>query len=210
MLTPRPLHLLLIAAVTMTSGWASASAEAQGTPAAAQHFLEGRHRAVQSLLRQPSSQRRDLALENVIEGLLDYEGLAEAALGSAWAEHTEAERATFAGLLKRLVQKNYQRNLENTLDFRVSYGDAEADGDVVIVRTEARSRSNRRAPAVAIDYRLHLLHGNWRVIDISTDGSSMVDSYRRQFRRIIRREGWDGLLNRMRSRLEGGSTPADG
>ena len=92
----------------------------------------------------------------------------------------------------------------------MTYGEAEAQGDSVIVRTEARSRTNRRAPVVAIDYRLHQLNGNWRVIDISTDGSSLVESYRRQFRRIIRREGWDGLLNRMRARLEGGSTPADG
>jgi len=92
----------------------------------------------------------------------------------------------------------------------VTYEDAQADADAVVVRTEARSRTNRRAPPVSIDYRMHLANGAWRVIDISTDGASMVQSYRRQFRRIISREGWDGLLSRMRSRLEDGGDATAG
>ncbi|NOY90735.1 MAG: ABC transporter substrate-binding protein [Deltaproteobacteria bacterium] len=198
----RPAHLLLTAIALASMATFAPSAHAQNTPAAAQHFLEGRHQQVQRLLRQPASARRNSALSSVIEGLLDYDSLAKAALGSAWEEHTQAERQAFAELLKQLVQMNYQHNLENTLDFRVSYGEAEADGDVVIVHTEARSRTNRRAPSVSIDYRLHQVDGNWRVVDISTDGSSMVRSYHRQFRRIIRREGWDGLMTRMRARLD--------
>jgi len=204
----RPAQLLIlglfIATPLMASTMAPAQAHAQATPAAAQQFLEGRHQAVQSLLRRPASPQRNQALAAAIEGLLDYDDLAREALGSAWDEHSADERHAFADLLKQLVQKNYERNLQNTLDFRVTYEDAQADADAVVVRTEARSRTNRRAPPVSIDYRMHLANGAWRVIDISTDGASMVQSYRRQFRRIISREGWDGLLSRMRSRLEDG------
>ena len=204
----RPAQLLIlglfIATPLMASTMAPAQAHAQATPAAAQQFLEDRHQVVQSLLRRPASSQRNQVLAAAIEGLLDYDDLAREALGSAWDEHSADERHAFADLLKQLVQKNYERNLQNTLDFRVTYEDAQADADAVVVRTEARSRTNRRAPPVSIDYRMHLANGAWRVIDISTDGASMVQSYRRQFRRIISREGWDGLLSRMRSRLEDG------
>ena len=43
---------------------------------------------------------------------------------------------------------------------------------------------------------------DWRVYDIITDGVSLVKNYRRQFRRIIRDEGWDGLIDRMQKKLE--------
>lgn len=200
----RSLALLMLSLLLVGSA-ATSTAAAQATPASAQHFLEGRHHEVQTLLRRPASERRNQALSHVIQDLLDYQALAQGALGDQWQERSEAERTVFADLLKQLVEKNYQRNLESTLDFNVRYVSAEADGDAVVVRTEASSRTNRRAPTVSIDYRLRQSDGTWHVIDISTDGSSMVESYQRQFRRILRRDGWDGLMNRMRSRLTGDS-----
>ena len=63
-------------------------------------------------------------------------------------------------------------------------------------------RQNRRAPAVSIDYLVVQRDGAWRIVDITVDdGMSMVDNYRNQFERILRREGWDGLMTRMRGRL---------
>jgi phospholipid transport system substrate-binding protein len=47
--------------------------------------------------------------------------------------------------------------------------------------------------------------GQWRVVDVATDGVSMVDNYRSQFNRIIVREGWDELISRMQRRLEEGA-----
>jgi phospholipid transport system substrate-binding protein len=58
---------------------------------------------------------------------------------------------------------------------------------------------------VAIDYAMHLRDGTWRVVDVSTDGVSMVDNYRSQFNRIITSDGWGELVARMQRRLEQGS-----
>ena len=45
----------------------------------------------------------------------------------------------------------------------------------------------------------------WKVVDVATDGVSMVENYRSQFNRIITRDGWDELLTRMQRRLEQGA-----
>ncbi len=74
-------------------------------------------------------------------------------------------------------------------------------GQVVTVRTLASSASNRRDPAVSIDYQMMKVGNTWRVFDISTDGVSLVRNYRTQFNRIIERDGWDALIARMRDRL---------
>ena len=74
-----------------------------------------------------------------------------------------------------------------------------------MVRTTARSKKERRKPPIEIAYALHQVEGKWRVFDVVTDGVSMVRNYRGQFARILRKDGWDGLLQRMRDRLDQGS-----
>lgn len=187
--------------------WASAFAApaAAQDPAAAQSFLEGKQEQVRRLLRTPANARRNQRLTGVLGDLLDYEELSRRALGAHWEARTPTERTEFVSVLRQLVERNYQQNLQNTLDFDIRYLGAEAADGAVVVRTEARARSNRRAPPVSIDYTLRHSGGEWRVFDVKTDGSSMVRAYRSQFNRIIGRDGWDGLMTRMREQL--GTTP---
>ena len=42
----------------------------------------------------------------------------------------------------------------------------------------------------------------WRIVDVSFDGSSLVKDYQNQFGRIIGKEGGQGLLKRMEDRLQ--------
>ena len=39
--------------------------------------------------------------------------------------------------------------------------------------------------------------GDWRIVDIVVDDVSTVDNYRSSFGRIIKKEGMDGLINRL-------------
>ena len=91
--------------------------------------------------------------------------------------------------------------LERTMNYTVTYDGADVRGQVVTVRTLARSGTNGRAPAVSIDYQMKKVGNVWRVFDIATDGVSLVRNYRTQFNRIITRDGWDALIARMRDRL---------
>lgn len=171
------------------------------SPTSAQRFLETRHDEAKRLLARDASDSRNTALTELLSGLLDYDALAEASLGNAWAERSAEERAEFTALLTQLVERSYRNNLESTLSFEVEYLGAARRGDAVLVTTEARSRDNRRAPPIGIEYRMVRDGNRWRVVDIITDGQSLVAGYRGQFLRLIEQDGWDGLLERMRSRL---------
>lgn len=189
-------------AALILSVFAALPAAAQAD--AAQRFLEQKHEAVERVMRRPANAQRDATLTRMLTELLDYEELSRRSLGSHWEAQNEQSRAQFVDLLKQLVERNYRNNLQRTLSFEVRYEGAEARGDETLVRTRARDRNNRRAPAIAIDYLLKPEGNGWRVVDLTVDeGLSMVQNYQRQFNRIIRREGWDGLITRMRSRLDG-------
>ncbi len=189
--------LLCATAALGTSLTADAQADARA-------FLEQKHAAVTRLMEQPQSPTRDRQLTRMLSELLDYRELSRRALAGEWEARSEAERDEFVSLLEQLVERSYRRNLRRTLRFEVAYEAAEPRGEQeVLVRTEARSRTNRRAPPVSIDYLLRRVGRSWRVVDLTVDdGMSMVESYRRQFARIIAREGWEGLIGRMRARLE--------
>lgn len=193
-----------LAALLATGVVGAASLASAQSPDAAKRFLEQRHERVNRVLQRAAGAARDRQLSQLLDDLLDYEALSEASLGDHWEAHSESERAEFVGLLKQLVERSYKANLQRTLDYRVAYEGAERRGEKVVVRTSARSRENRRAPAVSIDYEMRQEGREWRVVNVVTDGQSLVQSYRSQFHRILERDGWDGLMGKMRERLNAG------
>lgn len=196
-------RFLLLAALStlLLAGVVPAAADAQANPAEAQAFLTERHEALRTLFAQRAGAARNQRLSTLVSELLDLEELSRQALRDHWDTRTPAQREEFVSLLRQLVQEQYERNLERTMNYTVTYDGADVRGQVVTVRTLASSASNRRAPAVSIDYQMVKVGNTWRVFDISTDGVSLVRNYRTQFNRIIEREGWDALIARMRERL---------
>jgi len=201
---------LSIAASTLLAllCWASPSAQAQSGPAG--RYLKTQHDGLVRVLSRAvrtdrDRERRNQEVTRTLGDLLDYEAVSRRALGRNWDAQSEEAREEFVTLLRGLVEQSYRSNLERTLDYQVRYGDEGSARGVVVVHTTARSRRNRRAPEVAIDYQMRQVGRRWVVVDVVTDGASLVGNYRSQFSRIIRRDGFDGLVRRMRERLASGS-----
>ncbi len=200
------LFLVSLVALAPLAGLAS-PASAQTGPAT--RYLRQRNDEVTRLLRREASTdaaraQRSQEVTRILSDLLDYEELSRRALGPHWEGHTEAERREFVDLLRQLVERNYEANLERVLDFEVSYTAEATNADGTVVTTQARSRAERRQPPVEITYTLHLQGTAWRVFDVVTDGVSLVRNYRNQFNRIITEHGWPELIRRMRDRLARG------
>lgn len=185
---------------------------AQAGGAATDHIKE-HHGQIRRILgrRAPTETAREARknqVTGIIRELLDLDTMGQRALGRHWEERSAAERQAFLRTLRQLVERSYRRSLEGTQNYRIRYlGESEANAaSERTVQTSARDHRNRRAPAVTIDYLVMPKEGGgFSVIDITTDGVSMVGNYRSQFSRILRREGWDRLMERMSARLADGS-----
>ena len=55
---------------------------------------------------------------------------------------------------------------------------------------------------VTIDFNVHKVGSQLKIRDIVTEGSSLTSNYRSQFRRIIKKKGFDELIKRMKTKLE--------
>ncbi|MDC0747816.1 MlaC/ttg2D family ABC transporter substrate-binding protein [Polyangium mundeleinium] len=168
---------------------------------AATDVVKAKQSALFDLLKKPSN---DAKVSAMFDELLDYQALAEASLGSEWAARTDAEKAQFSDLLKQLVRKSYERNLKKTLDFNIEYTAEEKKGDAIVVKTRAVSKKDARSEPVEIAYVMAEKNGAWRVKDIITDDVSLVSSYRSQFTKIVKKDGFPALIKKMKDKLAKG------
>jgi phospholipid transport system substrate-binding protein len=198
---------LLSLVIALGVALASAPAAADGAEA------ETRVREANDRLRELLRDSPDAAeIGQLVDSLLDYEGLAERALSSHWDRLTQAQKDEFLNLFKALVAKSYRDNLKETLDnIAIDFlGWEQTTAGSVLVKTKVRklqTRRNRRAE-IAINYEMHLVSGTWKMIDVTTDDVSLVQSYRDSFNNIIGaaqtfEAGWADLVGRMRRKLEG-------
>ncbi len=141
----------------------------------------------------------------IFDEMLDYDSLAKASLGDQWSTLKEAEQKEFTGLLKQLIAKAYERNLKKTLGYNIEYLSEEVASDTVtIVKTKAVSKSDAREEPIAINFRMAKRDGQWRIEDIETEGVSLVTSYRSQFTKILKKDGFPTLIRKMKDKIAKG------
>jgi phospholipid transport system substrate-binding protein len=189
--------MLLVNVLGTTSAWAGPKAD-----------LERSNQKINALLRRKAPQgsreaeRIQAELKAEVNRFLDFEELGRRALARHWKERTEKERKEFVELLKDLIEHNYLKQLRQNLKFKVEYQAETVTGDTAEVRTLLHIRQNNRPKEFPIDYRMKMTGERWMVYDVISDEVSIVENYRSQFNRIIRRESFAKLLDRMRTRIE--------
>lgn len=188
---------------TMVSMFALLGAVGMADAGAATDVVKAKQTTLFELIKEssPASKKK---VSTLFDEMLDYSALAEASLGSEWAARSDAEKAEFSELLKQLVQKAYERNLKKTLSFNIEYIGEEPSGSVIVVKTKAVSKTNAREEPIEINFKMQEKGGAWRVNDIVTEGVSLVSSYRSQFTKIVKKDGFPALIKKMKDKIAKG------
>src|SRR5260370_1438417 len=105
----------------------------------AEEFIQTRQAQVTALLHQGQSAQRDKQVATVLDGMIAYDELAKRSLATHWDDLSDAQHKEFADILKRLVQRSYEKNLKNILEYRVEYLGEEPGS-----KTRAPSAENSR------------------------------------------------------------------
>lgn len=147
-----------------------------------------------------NTRREDL--RRAIRGFLSYELLAERTLGTHWEARSEEERAAFVLLLRELIETSYLRRLGTDRVTPDSYRVEYTGERVRRTRATVSGRVSARGETAQVDVRMQAAPGGgWLIHDVVTDDVSMEESYAESFDRIIRDEGWDALVQRLRDRI---------
>ncbi len=133
-----------------------------------------------------------------VQGFLSIESMSQRTLGPYWGEATDEQRSQFVNLFTGILEESYLHRIEDYSGGSVKYlqqrvRDTRAIVDTMIV-TEGVE--------LPVQYQLVYEDGSWRIFDLVIEGVSLVRNYRSSYAEIIRREGFDGLIQRMEERLQ--------
>lgn len=177
-------------------------APAEAHAADAVGAFKAKHEAVVNLVKQNAD---DAKLQKEVDGLLDYDWLAEQSLGGAdnFAKVCGARCGEFETLLSELIRENYLRMIRKAEKHPVEYvGQVEGKNGAYKVTTKIKVDKNGREQVVLVEYVMHQASdGTWQVRDILTDEVSLAKTYRYEFNKIAKNEGIDGIIAKLQDKL---------
>ncbi len=139
--------------------------------------------------KENKKKRRDLIM-STISKRFDFREMSKRVLGATWREISEEERDNFTAEMTKLLENNYIGQLENYSGETVEY----AGERVRDVRAQVSTLIETQGNKYPVHYIMNMEDGKWKVYDINIEGVSLIRNYRAEFKSILRRQNYEGLI----------------
>ena len=149
-----------------------------------------------------TAEERERKFRKLLDEGFDMTAIARLVLGRHWRTATPEQRTDYLALFRKYVLKTYVKLLSTyneevfQVERAVSVGKRDMNVGGTIVRPEG--------PPIKTDWRVRIIDGEYKIIDVKFEGISMVLTQRSEFNSVVNREGLDGLLQKLRARTAGG------
>lgn len=205
------IFFLLAAMVALPSAtWASDSP---------MKLLQDTQKKVEKILDTPidhkdkaATQQREQEIQNIVEPFFDFDMLARQTLNQHWSGLKTEEQKAFTFWFKDLLKQAYiggvrdQNNTkENRQKAQINYLKEQVQATKATVQTEikyqVKKKDRVRWKRVRMDWMFVKVTGQWKVSDIVTNDTSLIETYQENFDKIIRKEAFAGLLKKIRDKV---------
>ena len=151
------------------------------------------------ILRDPklSAEDKRQKVQQIAYDNINFQTMARLSLGRPWRDLTDDQRTRYSAEFKQHVSNTYGHTTDNYNDEDVNVvGDhQEADGDWTVQTSIVGSENGGpRKELVKVDYRLRKQDDQWKVIDFTVDGVSLISNFRAQFQEIMSDGGIEQLI----------------
>jgi phospholipid transport system substrate-binding protein len=143
--------------------------------------------------------KRRSEIRAVIRNRFDFREMAKRSLAANWRKRSSEEKKEFVEIFSDLLQSSYIGKIEGYTDEKITY-DKEVlrkDGKYGMVSTTIVAKDVN----IPIDYKLILKKNKWWVYDVVVEGVSFISTYRSQYNKVIKRESYAALIEKMKSKL---------
>tara|TARA_Y100000310_G_scaffold267880_1_gene280193 strand:+ start:367 stop:984 length:618 start_codon:yes stop_codon:yes gene_type:complete len=152
---------------------------------------EYRQKILDSTTAVPETARKFL------DASIDWEAYAESIFRPNWDKLTKAQQARFKKVLQRDAIERYGHLFSPSTKFSVRFN---GDTQYKVLRGRKFAKvsttiSSLKSDAeVDVDFVFHLGPERWALSDVYLDGVSKSRTYRREVRKIYKREGYEGVV----------------
>jgi phospholipid transport system substrate-binding protein len=141
---------------------------------------------------------RGKLIRQAVDERFNWEAMTKRSLARHWRKRTDAEKKEFIALFGKLLERTYLDKVGSYSGEKVIYVGETIDGKYGTVTAKILTHSHTE---VLVRYRLKGVGGDWQVYDISIEGVSLVNNYRKQFNSIILRSSYDDLVQKLRAKV---------
>jgi phospholipid transport system substrate-binding protein len=153
--------------------------------------------------REHRDERREKIMSLIKRGF-SFREMSQRILGKTWRHITDQEKDRFTVLMTKLLENVYIGKLEGYSGQAIEFDAEIVKGDRAQVTTLVENNNEK----VPVHYIMNKTDSGWMVYDINIEGVSLVSNYREQFKSILRKDDFDGLVKMLedknRSFLEEG------
>ena len=130
----------------------------------------------------------NLFVEEVINPHVDFNRISALVLGKLWKKATREEKLRFKKEFQTLLVRTYSRAFVEFKDWSVRFlpYKLKAGDKKVIVKTQILQPGIQ---PLAVNYRMVLTKGEWKVYDIMIEGVSLVTNYRTSIKNEVKKLG---------------------
>ncbi|WP_440998688.1 MlaC/ttg2D family ABC transporter substrate-binding protein [Fodinibius sp. SL11] len=164
------------------------------------NLLEERDKEMKDLLgpkgTEYTQKQRD-QLKDIINGIIDYRAMAQQALQTTYDTLSEEQRTEFVDLFSTIIRDQSLNKLD-IYRADIKYEQIKVEDSSATVQTLAQLERVRTPVTYNMKYKGE--SEQWVVTDMIIDDVSTAGSYQRQFQNVIRKKGYNSLLETLRKR----------
>lgn len=165
-------------------------------------LIEDKNKAIHEVIQaSPDDAALRPKIVDLMETFVDYGELARLTIKDQWEALAPEQRTEFVDAFKRLIHRTYTRRFKANQAFRVDFA-----GEPVMREGKAQVKTTIHSGKTTADvyYSMFKPDGkdDWWVYDLVIDDVSLMRNYRTQFTRVIKKDGFDKLLERIRAKAE--------
>jgi len=159
-----------------------------------------------AIISDPAMKSVDMAAERArrirkaVDERFDWKEMSKRTLARHWKKRTQLEKEEFIDLFGKLLERTYLDKVEGYSGEKVLYVGERVDGNYGIVVVKIITKKDTE---ILVKYKLKKKGGKWLVYDISIEGVSLVNNYRKQFNSIMTRSSYEDLIKKLRTKVEG-------
>jgi phospholipid transport system substrate-binding protein len=139
-------------------------------------------------------------VDAIIHGHIDFDKVSMLTLGKFWKPATSDQKERFKKEFRMLLVRTYTTAFTEYANWKIRYLPLQMkpNDTKALVRTEILQAG---AQPVAVNYRMALVDGDWKVYDVLIEGVSLLQNYRSSFTEEVTRTGsLDQLIGHLAER----------
>ena len=142
---------------------------------------------------------RQALIRRYVDERFDWKEMSRRTLAQHWRDRTAGERKEFIKLYGEHLERTYRDRIDDYSGETVRYDDETIEEPYATVTAKVITKKQTEIP---VTYRMKKNGEDWFVYDISIEGVSLINNFRKQFNSIITRSSYGKLIEMLKAKAE--------